>query len=61
MGSFDCVIVRCADDDSAQDDNRFGGWLTAERLRLSANSYSTVTDLARFRGWSTSQPLRTAM
>ena len=23
--------------------------------------YSTVTDLARFRGWSTSQPLRTAM
>jgi hypothetical protein len=24
-------------------------------------SYSTVTDLARLRGWSTSQPRRTAM
>jgi hypothetical protein len=24
-------------------------------------SYSTVTDFARFRGWSTSQPRRTAM
>jgi hypothetical protein len=26
-----------------------------------AFSYSTVTDLARFLGWSTSQPRRTAM
>jgi hypothetical protein len=26
-----------------------------------ASSYSTVTDLARFRGWSTSHPRRTAM
>ena len=27
----------------------------------SAPRYSTVTDFARFRGWSTSQPRRTAM
>src|SRR5207247_10005486 len=30
-------------------------------LRLLPGSYSTVTDFARFRGWSTSQPRRTAM
>ena len=29
--------------------------------RLGANGYSTVTDFARLRGWSTSQPRRTAM
>jgi UDP-N-acetylglucosamine 2-epimerase (non-hydrolysing) len=29
--------------------------------RGTSSAYSTVTDLARFRGWSTSQPRRTAM
>ena len=28
---------------------------------ISNSFYSTVTDLARLRGWSTSQPRRTAM
>jgi len=36
---------------SAQDD----------KVVLMADGYSTVTDFARFRGWSTSQPRRTAM
>jgi hypothetical protein len=31
------------------------------RGRRANSDYSTVTDLARFRGWSTSQPRRTAM
>jgi hypothetical protein len=29
--------------------------------RMAKQFYSTVTDFARFRGWSTSQPRRTAM
>ena len=46
--------------------NREGSWPSplpsprgerAERV----TRYSTVTDLARFRGWSTSRPRRTAM
>ncbi len=35
--------------------------LTFVRNRDGNNGYSTVTDLARFLGWSTSQPRRTAM
>ncbi len=31
------------------------------QLLLPGSDYSTVTDLARLRGWSTSQPRRTAM
>jgi len=31
------------------------------RGRRANSDYSTVTDLARLRGWSTSQPRRTAM
>ncbi|HEX8852855.1 MAG TPA: hypothetical protein VF754_05175 [Pyrinomonadaceae bacterium] len=30
-------------------------------VSLSRRYYSTVTDFARLRGWSTSQPRRTAM
>jgi hypothetical protein len=35
----------------------------ASRVRADQrmDGYSTVTDLARLRGWSTSQPRRTAM
>ena len=33
----------------------------AEILSAAKDLYSTVTDLAKFRGWSTSQPRRTAM
>jgi len=41
-------------------------WVTATRAAWQQTTsqpslaYSTVTDLARFRGWSTSVPLRTA-
>src|SRR6266404_182290 len=31
------------------------------KIQSSCSFYSTVTDLARLRGWSTSQPRRTAM
>jgi hypothetical protein len=34
--------------------------MIAGETRPPAGAYSTVTDLARFRGWSTSQPRRTA-
>jgi hypothetical protein len=32
-----------------------------DSLEQNSQPYSTVTDLARLRGWSTSQPRRTAM
>jgi hypothetical protein len=40
--------------ESTGERNNADGW------RPAAPSYSTVTDLARFLGWSTSQPRRTA-
>jgi hypothetical protein len=37
------------------------GTPTTIRLELRHDDYSTVTDLAKFRGWSTLQPRITAM
>lgn len=39
----------------------FTGWVLTSSPMICFVGYSTVTDLARFLGWSTSQPRRTAM
>jgi hypothetical protein len=36
-------------------------FVISSSVQVSPRIYSTVTDLARFLGWSTSQPRRTAM
>src|SRR5215471_13885445 len=39
----------------------FRAWAGIPRFTRNIGYYSTVTDLAKLRGWSTSQPRRTAM
>ena len=50
---------------SASGETRPKGWRVSrfrcQRMSVEAAGYSTVTDFARLRGWSTSQPRRTAM